>query len=253
LYELRLHHYVLGLQFAKSPYAYHTLGSCIAIKTQQYAQVRGYPKRSGGEDFYVLNKLAKVGSIAALDGECIAIASRRSHRVPFGTGPAVERIITENDVKIFYHPECFESLRALLAMVPRLRECALEEFIPLLISQGLTPDLALLTFQALDKMNISKAVAHCLQHGKKEVQFVGQFNQWFDGFRTLKFIHAIRDGRGGMMCLEELLKVQPALLPSSNSTTTEVEPLLRKLRKEFGWTTETGDSLYPGDQANTAR
>jgi hypothetical protein len=237
LYELRLHHYVLGLQYAKSPYAYHTLGSCIAIKTQQYAQVRGYPKRSGGEDFYVLNKLAKVGSIAVLDGECIAIASRRSHRVPFGTGPAVEKIITENDVKIFYHPECFESLRALLAVVPKLRECALEEFIPLLISQGLAPDLALLTFQALDKMNISKAIAHCLQHGKKEVQFVGQFNQWFDGFRTLKFIHAIRDSREGMMCLEELLKVQPALFPSSNSATTEVEPLLRKLRKEFGWTT----------------
>ncbi|MFT5709839.1 MAG: hypothetical protein ACI8QT_000526 [Halioglobus sp.] len=239
LYELRLHHYVLGLNYAKSPYAYHTLGSCIAIKRQQYAQIRGYPKRSGGEDFYVLNKLAKVGSIASLDGECIAIASRRSHRVPFGTGPAVEKIISENDVKIFYHPDCFESLRALLAVVPTLRESSLEKLISLLIAQGLAPDLALLTSQTLNKMNFSKAITHCRQHGKEERQFVSQFNQWFDGFRTLKFIHAIRDSRAGMICLEELLSVQPALFPGSDSRINEVEALLGNIRKELGWTTKT--------------
>ena len=32
LYELRLHHYVLGLEYAASPYAFHTLGSCLAIR-----------------------------------------------------------------------------------------------------------------------------------------------------------------------------------------------------------------------------
>lgn len=236
LYELKLHHYVLGLHHAKSPYAYHTLGSCIAIKRQQYTQIRGYPKRSGGEDFYVLNKLTKVGPVATLDGECIAIASRRSHRVPFGTGPAIEKIISENNIKIFYHPECFESLRAFLAVMPQLRECALEQIIPLLISQGLAPDLALLTSQALDKMNISKAIKHCMQHGKNEQQFVSQFNQWFDGFRTLKFIHAIRDKRGGMMCLEELLNVQPALFPGSDSPAVEVDVLRRNIREALGWT-----------------
>jgi hypothetical protein len=239
LYELRLHHYVLGLKYAKSPYAYHSLGSCIAIRRQQYVQIRGYPKRSGGEDFYVLNKLAKVGSIATLDGECIAIASRRSHRVPFGTGPAVEKIITENEVNIFYNPECFVALRALLAVAPKLRKCRLEEFVPLLSSQGLTPDLAQLSAQALDNMNISKAITHCRQHGKDERQFVSQFNQWFDGFRTLKFIHAIRDNREDMMCLEKLLKVLPALLPDSDNAIMDVEILLGNIRKEFGWTIGT--------------
>ena len=46
LYELRLHHYVLGLEYAKSPYAMHTLGSCIAISTRAYAHVRGIPRRN---------------------------------------------------------------------------------------------------------------------------------------------------------------------------------------------------------------
>lgn len=239
LYELRLHHYVLGLNYAQSPYAYHTLGSCIAVKRQHYARVRGYPKRSGGEDFYLLNKLSKVGPISRLDGECIAIASRRSHRVPFGTGPAIEKIIDENDHRIFYHPECFESLRAFLAVVPTLRESALEELTPLLISEGLTPNLALLTSQTLEKMNISKAIAHCLQHGKDERKFVSQFNQWFDGFRTLKFIHAIRDCREGMKTLDELRNAQPALFPDADGAIVEVEVLLADIRKELGWTIET--------------
>jgi len=37
LYELRLHQYVRGLHYAQSPYAYHTLGSCIAVRHKHYA------------------------------------------------------------------------------------------------------------------------------------------------------------------------------------------------------------------------
>ena len=44
LYELRLHHYVRGLEYAGSPYAFHTLGSCLAVAVEGYAQVRGFPK-----------------------------------------------------------------------------------------------------------------------------------------------------------------------------------------------------------------
>ena len=73
LYELRLHHYVLGLEYAGSPYAYHTLGSCLAVKADAYAQVRGFPKRAGAEDFYLLNKLAKLGAMPRLQGRCIRI------------------------------------------------------------------------------------------------------------------------------------------------------------------------------------
>ena len=74
LYELRLHQYVLGLEYAASPYAHHTLGSCLAVKADAYAQVRGFPKRAGAEDFYLLNKLAKLGAIARTQGQSIAVA-----------------------------------------------------------------------------------------------------------------------------------------------------------------------------------
>jgi hypothetical protein len=47
LYELRLHHYVLGLEYANSPYAFHTLGSCLAVRCAAYAHAHGFPKRAG--------------------------------------------------------------------------------------------------------------------------------------------------------------------------------------------------------------
>jgi len=75
LYELRLHHYRLGLEFAASPYALHTLGSCLAFRAEHYAQVRGFPKRAGGEDFYLLNKLAKIGPITKPSGRCVDLQS----------------------------------------------------------------------------------------------------------------------------------------------------------------------------------
>ncbi len=108
LYELRLHHYVLGLQYARSPYAYHSLGSATAIRFGAYARVRGFPRRSGAEDFYLLNKVNKLAPVARLQGKCIGLESRPSARVPFGTGPAVAEVAAGGHLTaqpIFYHPK----------------------------------------------------------------------------------------------------------------------------------------------------
>ena len=58
LYDWHMRYYVAGLAFAGSHYAYHSIGSCLAMHHIAYAQARGFPKRSGGEDFYMLNKLS---------------------------------------------------------------------------------------------------------------------------------------------------------------------------------------------------
>ena len=63
LYEQWLHYYVAGLAWAGSGYAFHTIGSCLAFHYAGYCQVRGFPKRSGGEDFYLLNKTLAIGSV----------------------------------------------------------------------------------------------------------------------------------------------------------------------------------------------
>ena len=240
LYELRLHHYVLGLQYAGSPYAHHSLGSCLAVRAQAYAQVRGFPRRAGGEDFYLLNKLAKLGPITHLAGECIQLQSRMSQRVPFGTGPAVMQIAAAGkleDAALFYHPACFVALRAVLATATQLQQASDADCISLLREQGIPDALAQLSNKTLCEMGWLQALQHCRRQGKTREQYLRQFHQWFDAFRTLKFIHALRDDALPQQSLQGLAALQPLLWPGASRSECDVQALLCSIRNEWHWTT----------------
>jgi hypothetical protein len=242
LYELRLHHYVLGLAYAKSPYAYHTLGSCIAVKSDQYVQVRGYPKRSGGEDFYLLNKLAKISPISTLIGKCITLQSRPSQRVPFGTGPATQQIMEQGNgenTPVFYHPQSYEALRAVLAVIDDLRNFPLEALPSLLHEQGISTALCQATYSALKDLGLEAAIAHCQKQGRSGEQFRRQFDQWFDGFRTLKFIHAIRARGWDMQPIAALAHFTPTLFPDTNDTSPNKTLLRTNVLELWQWTTHS--------------
>jgi len=238
VYETRLHHYVLGLAYAGSPYAFHTLGSCLAIKASAYAQVRGYPKRSGAEDFYLLNKVAKLGPVARLQGQCVELQSRRSSRVPFGTGPAVAAIIAYGQPQaaaIFYHPQCFVALKVLLDNLPELAHVPEQDIAQLLIRQGLDQTLAAQSQLALAAQGIAASLAHCQRQSKSSAQFLRQFHQWFDGFRTLKFIHALRDAGWQQQSLAQLDGLQPALWPIAATPPHAIETLRAACARDWGW------------------
>lgn len=200
LYEFSLHYYVAGLQWAGSPYAYQTLGSTIAVHYQHYARVRGFPKRSAAEDFYLLNKLAKTGKVVSLKGPVIKLLARESERVPFGTGPAV-KALTERDNPFdlpLYHPQTFTYLKAFLSWAKAL--CQEDHFdgdlalaIPSPILSSDLDDSLLLAVS--EKMGLASALAHCFEQGQSAEKRLQHFHTWFDAFRTLKFIHTIRDKR----------------------------------------------------------
>ncbi|HDY82732.1 MAG TPA: hypothetical protein ENH48_07225 [Halieaceae bacterium] len=238
LYELRLHHYVLGLEYAGSPYACHTLGSCLAVKAGAYAQVRGFGKRAGGEDFYLLNKLAKLGPVVKLTGKCIKLQSRHSHRVPFGTGPAVEKIAGSAhpvDLVLFYHPQCFAALRALLTVAPDLQQTEAEGLSGLLSQQGLEQSLARACSKVLEAMGLEAGLTHCRRQGKSPEQFLRQFHQWFDGFRSMKFIHAMRDAGWPQQSMPRLEALEPQLWPINACAQWEIESLRLAARRHWGW------------------
>jgi len=245
-YELRLHHYVLGLEHAASPYAYHTLGSCLAVRATSYAQVRGFPKRAGGEDFYLLNKLAKLGPVAKLPGECIELQSRLSRRVPFGTGPAVEKIAAAEHpgaLPLFYHPHCFAALRAVLTVIPALRQASAADLPARLEIAGLDRELALASRAALHSMGLDDALSHCRRQGKSPGQFLRQFHQWFDAFRTLKFIHALRDSGWPEQPAGALATLQPTLWPDAAITDGESGGLRDSINSHWGWDFRPGYNL----------
>ena len=218
LYDLHMNYYVAGLRWARSPYAYHSLGSTQVIHAIHYAKVRGFPKKNAGEDFYLLNKLCKTGAIMPLSTPCILITARLSQRTPFGTGHAVQKIIDLNkpisDYR-FYNPDIFLALRVFLAGFEQFwapdaqhSTLAFKRYSWL----ALEPNLSDAATDVLYDMKFDEAIAKARQNSRDAAAFGKHLHAWFDGFRTLKFIHGMRDkGRPSvpLACLKNATNSYP--------------------------------------------
>lgn len=211
LYDWSLRYYVESIRWAGSTYAYHTIGSLIAVDFEAYAKVRGFPKRSGGEDFYLLNKLAKVGRVSSLTAPVIDISARPSQRVPFGTGPAICKI-TENQhavaTHVFYHPAIFSQLKIVYATInqcwgakEKLALRSSTDILEVLKIEGMSALLG----DALDALGFPAACQHAVNQSRTELQFIKQMTVWFDAFKTLKFVHYLRDHGYSSITLKALL------------------------------------------------
>ena len=101
-YENYLYNYVEGLKFAGSAYAYYTVGSSIVCRREVIEKCgRVMRKKAAGEDFYFLQEARKsFGEVVELAAE-VYPSARISDRVPFGTGKAVEKIMLEQDFKVY--------------------------------------------------------------------------------------------------------------------------------------------------------
>jgi len=204
LYELSLHYYVAGMKFAGSPYAFQTIGSTMAVNSSHYARVRGFPRREAGEDFYLLNKLAKVGKVVEMrEGpgcEAIRIEARRSERVPFGTGAAVNTITGLADPVRdfrFYNPAVFELLKTWLTSWPAIWNSGSSDFAAIIRQQSPLDREQSNTLRVLlgglEKAGAGRALEHAFRQSNDPEQFTRQMHTWFDAFRTLKLIHFLRD------------------------------------------------------------
>jgi hypothetical protein len=184
VYEVFLRYYVLGLRFAGSPYAMHTVGSTLAIDANTYASVRGVPPREAAEDFYLVNKVCKLGPVATLDCEPISIRARHSARVPFGTGRGAADILAAAGERDVYDPRVFSLLKTWLESMVRF---AADDAATLAL-EGADPALtkALAELGYVDALNTALA-------GAPAARRVARAHEWFDAFKTLKLIHALRD------------------------------------------------------------
>jgi hypothetical protein len=226
LYEISLRYYVNRLAYAKSLYAFHTIGSTISVNARDYALVRGTPKRLAGEDFYLLNKLAKTGAVFSAPGDPITLDARISHRTPFGTGSSIDRILSlDNPLTdyLYYQPNTFEQLKTLLTKLPlSWQQTEIEE---IFVDEPYLRDWGLCT-------GAFKEIAKQRRQIRSESVFLKFLTDWLDGFRTLKFVHFMRDNHFpskpiGWICQQtldlgtqsvegifELEKIQKALLAS---------------------------------------
>ena len=135
---------------------------------------------------------------------------------------------------LFYHPACYAALRGVLAAAAQLAQQARADLPDLLAAQGINGPLQQACSNTLDAMGLAAALDHCRRQGKSPEQFLRQFNQWFDGFRSLRFIHGIRDAGWPNCSLAELKALQPGLWPLASGHT--VAELRQSVRQHWGWT-----------------
>ena len=194
LYDFKLRYYVAQLASADSPYAYHALGSTMRINLDDYCRVRGVPKRPAGEDFYLLNKLAKQNGVVSLDEPVLSIAGRDSQRVPFGTGPALIKIAQHQQALQdyrYYHPQSFKALgRLRFVLNNSAAEMGAERFLANV--ESLVSDDRVLK-EVLASLRFGRFLEHCAKQRLSGQRALLAFDDWFDAFTTLKFIHACRD------------------------------------------------------------
>ena len=180
-YELHLRYYKNGLAYANLPYAFHTIGSSMAVRVDAYCEQGGMNRRKAGEDFYFLQKFIDVGSLSELKSTTVIPSPRFSHRVPFGTGRAIQEMMdNEREIEKSYAFECFEILKNCFANVAHRFDNDFE----------VNPYL--LNF--LSAPVWENKLAEVRRQSVSKERFEKRFFQWFNAFQTLKFVHFLRDG-----------------------------------------------------------
>jgi len=187
-YEIFLRYYELGLKIAKSPFAFPTIGSTIACDYESYIKSEGMNKRKAAEDFYFLEKLAKNYTVEKIKTTTIYPSSRRSWRVPFGTGQRVNRFYAGvQDEYLLYNPNSFFILRDWLSIFNN----ETQNSVYFLLKAAKEIDECLFTFLITQRFETDWQ--SILDNSKTNGQIQRQKIRWFDGFRTLKLIHYLRD------------------------------------------------------------
>lgn len=187
-YEIFLRYYVLGLKYAKSPYAFHTVGSTMVCDSESYIKVGGMNKRKAAEDFYFLEKLAKVVNIYKITETKVFPSSRSSWRVPFGTGQRMNRFKagTHNEYSLF-DPKVFEILEMWNQIFFSNKVLNSNQYLK--VAKGIDVELA----KFLELNSFAEQWNKIISNTKTDNQLQKQKKIWFDGFRTLKLIHFLRD------------------------------------------------------------
>jgi hypothetical protein len=187
-YEIFLRYYVLGLSYAKSPYAIHSVGSTMVCDYESYIKIGGMNKRKAAEDFYFLEKLAKVVNIHKISQTKVYPSSRTSWRVPFGTGQRMNRFRagTHEEFSLFDF-RIFELLKEWNAYYYSDEIITVTEYLS--FAGKLNP--ALKNFLELN--SFQNQWEKILSNAKSIEQIRKQKKIWFDGFRTMKLIHYLRD------------------------------------------------------------
>lgn len=181
-YELHLRYYIEMQRYLMLPYAYHTVGSSLAVRVSAYAKVGGMNQRKAGEDFYFIHKCIKAYPFGEVNNVQVIPSPRESDRVPFGTGRAVSEMISANDHAYHsYHPQSFYDLDEFLTQLSDIYVYGEHEEL----------EYSLQAF--LDDIDYRGRIQEIKSNTSNFSSFYKRFYRWFDAFVLMKYLHYRRD------------------------------------------------------------
>jgi hypothetical protein len=216
LYELHLRCYILGLRQSGYPFAVHTVGSAMCVRSSVYAKAGGMNKRKAGEDFYFLHKVVPLGGWRDISGAVVYPSCRASDRVPFGTGRA--QLEWQNGMGgLTYHPTIYSLMKPLFERVGLAESELSRTHFPQEVRNF------------LDDADFFEAAQDMKRQATSDVSFRKRFWQWMDGFRVLKLVHHLRDH--GLQDQPVMEAAKTLLRQAEISPADTLEGLLDQFRK----------------------
>ncbi|MDG5799190.1 glycosyltransferase [Marinilabiliaceae bacterium ANBcel2] len=229
-YELHLRYVRASLSFARFPFAYHTVGSAIALTALSYVSIGGMPRKQAGEDFYFLQKLIYYGGFGEINDVVVRPSSRPSNRVIFGTGAAISSSLSGDvDLSLTYSPSAFLELKEFLTVKDELYYVDSEYILdwcknsPLLIREFLLFDSLL--------NNIKELKTQCSSLSVFQKRFYELFN-YFKVVKYLNFVHNTIISKESLYSSSKKLLIDNNLLPANfGGDEKELLNLYRRLDK----------------------
>lgn len=180
-YELHLRYYKEALTFVGLPYAFHTVGSSMAVRVSVYQKQGGMNKKKAGEDFYFLQKVIPLGNFSEINLTTVFPSPRISERVPFGTGRAMQQWINNKQKELLTYN--FTSFLDLKVFFDKSEQFFTKDDVELPESIQLF----------LNEINFNENLIKIRANATDKNHFKVLLFKWFNAFKTLKYLHFSRD------------------------------------------------------------
>ncbi len=230
-YELFLRYFVQALRWSGFPFAFHTVGSAMAVRSGVYRAVGGMNKKKAGEDFYFLHKVMPRGHFLEINSTRVIPSPRVSHRVPFGTGKAMADWQNYRDeVYPVYNFQSFRDLKIFLSkMESELFRCRAGKY------EAFLDSLPASVVAYLSQRGFMDKIVEIQNNSRHMDSFRKRFYAWFDGLAVLQFFHFSRENawksKGLEISANEFL--ESAGLPVSTGTDLlDILCIFRRLDRE---------------------
>jgi glycosyltransferase involved in cell wall biosynthesis len=201
-YELHLRYHIAFLRYIKYPYAFHTLGSCFAVKAETYVRQGGMNRKNAGEDFYFLQKIFTACNITEINSTSVYPSPRPSLRVAFGTGPVIHKMYSANNpVLKTYAPQAYIDLGKFLEMIPQLFRIRNDSW------QCIFPELPDAIREFLIAANVDNKLGEINKNTGNQRSFIKRFYDWFNGFMVVKYLNNSHQRHYNRIPVEKAAKV----------------------------------------------